>query len=234
MKKSAIALFAVLAMCAATSSFAANAVRISQVYGGGGATTGTPTYNKDYIELFNNSGVAVDISGWTLHYGSATGNWSSFAGPPPNYFTFPQGTFIQPCKYILVSGGTVGTTGGPLPIAADFDAPGINMSATTGKVALITAVNANVACGSETGTIIDKVAFGPTATCAEGSPTPVLSSVQAAVRQGNGTIDTDSNSADFLVQNGPVPRNSQSGANTSCLATPAAPSSWGTVKNIYR
>jgi hypothetical protein len=234
MKKSAIALLSLVALCTATMSFAANPVRISQVYGGGGGTSGAPAYTKDYVELFNNSGVAVDISGWTIHYGSATGNWSSFAGPPPNYFTFPQGTFIQPCKYLLVTAGTVGTAGGPLPIAGDFDAPGINMSASAGKVALITAVNANVACGSETGTIIDKVAYGPTATCAESAPTPSTTSTQGIVRQGGGTIDTDNNSADFAVVLAPTPNNSASPANTSCLSVPAAPTSWGTMKGIYR
>jgi hypothetical protein len=231
MKKSVIALFSIVALCAATSSFAANPVRISQVYGGGGGTSGL--YMQDYVELFNNSGSPVDISGWTLHYGSATGNWSSFPGPPPNYFTFPQGTIIQPCKYLLISAGTAGTGGGPFPVTPDFDAGGINMAAANGKVAIITAVNANVACGAETGTIIDKVAYG-TANCAEGSAAGALSSTQGAVRNGAGTVDTDNNNGDFTVVLNPIPRNSASPANTECLATPASPSSWGTVKNIYR
>ena len=233
MKKSAIALFSLVALCAATSSFASNAVRISQIYTGGGSSSGIVTYNTDYIELFNNSGVAVDISGWTLHYGSASGNWSSFAGPPPNYFTFPQGTFIQPCKYLLV-GGSVGTAGGALPITPDFAAPQLSIGAAAGKVALITAVNANVACGSETGTIIDKAAYGAATTCAEASPMGGLSTTSGGLRQGDGTIDTDNNSADFVVTSNPVPRNSASPANTQCLATPSAPSTWGAVKNIYR
>jgi hypothetical protein len=108
------------------------------------------------------------------------------------------------------------------------------MSASAGKVALITAVNANVACGSETGTIIDKVAYGPTATCAESSPTPSTTSTQGIVRQGGGTIDTDNNSAYFAVVLAPTPNNSASPANTSCLSVPAAPTSWGTMKGIYR
>jgi hypothetical protein len=47
-------------------------------------------------------------------------------------------------------------------------------------------------------------------------------------------IDTDSNVADFAVVNSPTPRNSASAPNGECIATPAAPSSWGAVKSIYR
>src|SRR5215470_17809365 len=77
MKKLAITFIAIVAL--ASSAFASNAVRISQVYSGGGASTGTPTYNKDYIELFNNSGSPVNIGDWVLEYGSAAGNWGSAA-----------------------------------------------------------------------------------------------------------------------------------------------------------
>ena len=34
-------------------------VVISQVYGGGGATTGSPTFKNDYIELFNRGNAPV-------------------------------------------------------------------------------------------------------------------------------------------------------------------------------
>ena len=77
MKKLVIVL-AVLAL--ATQAFAVSPdIRIAQVYGGGGANTGTPTYMKDYVVLFNASGFDVNISGWVLEYGSATGNWGSSA-----------------------------------------------------------------------------------------------------------------------------------------------------------
>ncbi|MFM7808155.1 MAG: lamin tail domain-containing protein, partial [Planctomycetota bacterium] len=69
-------------------------VKISQIYGGGGSTTGGPTYNKDYVEIFNSSSSPVNIGGWAIEYGSATGTWGSSTSA---IFTFPAGTTIQPC-----------------------------------------------------------------------------------------------------------------------------------------
>src|SRR3954452_7924539 len=46
-------------------------VVISQVYGGGGNTGAT--YTNDFIELFNRSASAVNITGWSVQYASATG-----------------------------------------------------------------------------------------------------------------------------------------------------------------
>ena len=217
----------------ASSALAANAVRISQVYGGGGGSTGT--YLRDYVEIFNSSGTAVNIGGWTLEYGSATGNWGSSAG---NIFTFPVGTMIQPCSYLLIEAGAPGTAGSALPIAADFSTvtTGFSMSATSGKVGLFTAANANLACGSEiAGTLVDKVAYG-TANCAEGTATPTLNSTNVAVRGLGGMTDTDSNQADFSVQTtaSVTLHNAASGTNANCLSTPSMNSTWGRVKQIYR
>ena len=39
-------------------------VVISQVYGGGGATTGSPTFTNDYIELFNRGNAPVSLAAW--------------------------------------------------------------------------------------------------------------------------------------------------------------------------
>ena len=223
--------FGVLALLAlaAAPSFAANPVRISQAWGGGGSATATATYNVDYVELFNNSGAAVNIGGWTVEYGSATGNWGSSAG---NIFTFPANTLIQPCKYILVQLGTASAGGAALPVTADFFGT-IAMSGSAGKVALFKAVNTNLACGSElAGTLVDKVAYG-TANCAEVTAVGAFSINLGAGRNGGGTVDTDNNLNDFTL-GVLVPRNSASPANAACLATPNARSTWGSVKSIYR
>lgn len=225
-----VAALAVFAL-AATPSFAANPVRISQVYGGGGSATAGPTYNKDYVEIFNSSASAVDISSWTIEYGSATGSWGSSG---TNIFTFPANTFIQPCSYVLVASTTASAGGGNLPVTPDFNFL-IAASATSGKVALFNAVNTNKACGSEiAGTLVDKVAFGPTATCGEVGPTGVLSTTTGAVRNNGGIDDTDNNPNDFTVTTAPVPRNSASPQNAACLPVPAQPTTWGNLKSIYR
>ncbi len=229
MKKLATTL-ALVALCA-SSALAANAVRISQVYGGGGATSGSPTYSVDYVELFNNSGSPVNISGWSIAYGSASGTWGTSGGSA--HFEFPANTIIQPCKYILVSLGAAGTVGAALPVPADFSSTAINASATAGKVGLFTAVNSNVACGAETG-LVDKVAYGASTTCPETTPVSGLSNTQGAVRNGGGTVDTDNNSANFTVVLNPVPRNSASPANQDCLSVPTQSNTWGSIKSMYR
>ena len=232
MKKLVTTLCTVAALAVvANASFAANAVRISQVWSGGGSTSASATYNVDYVELFNYSGVAVNISGWTVQYGSAAGNWGSSA---VNIFTFPAGTFIQPCKYLLVQLGTPTSGGGPLPVTADFFGT-LSMGAAAGKVALFNAVNANLACGAELpGTLVDKAAWG-TANCAEGAviTSGTLSITAGAGRNSDGGTDTDNNNADFTV-GALVPRNSASPANVNCLSVPASGSTWGQLKTIYR
>ena len=201
----------------ALSGLASADVRISQVYGGGGSTSATATYKKDYVELFNAGSEPVNVSGWVIAYGSAAGNWASSSS---NFFTLPKGTVIQPCGYLLLACGTAGTGGADLPVTADFVTNNINISATNGKVALFNAPNANVACGSEAkGTIVDKVSFG-TANCAEGTAVATLSNSTAAVRNGGGLADTNDNAADFTVVTGPVPRSSISELNPDCGAQP--------------
>lgn len=230
MKKFAIALV-ILAL--ASSAFAAD-VRISQIYGGGGSTstTSVPTFNQDYVELFNATNNPVDISGWALEYGSATGTWGSFSD---NYYVFPSGTIIEPCAYLLVGGKLLGTyTGAPLPVAVDKLA-NFSASATGGKFALFTSLQLNVACGAETpGSLVDKVSFGTTTTCAEGTLMGPLSITTAGFRNQGGYTDTDNNLADFAV-GAPAPRNSFSLINDFCgLPVSTETSSFGALKATFR
>ena len=218
-----------LVCLASVSSAAGSGVKISQVYGGGGSVSATATYNQDYVELFNSSGASVNIGGWTVEYGSATGNWGSSA---INIFTFPANTILPPCTYLLMGAATA-TGGTNLPISPDFVGTQ-NLSGSSGKVALFNAVNTNLACGFElAGTLVDKVAYG-TGSCAEGVAVPILSVTTGAVRNGAGTVDTDSNVADFTVTIAPVPRHLASPKNPGCTSSPALPTTWGAVKSTYR
>jgi uncharacterized protein len=223
--------FALLALCA-TSAFAANSVRISQVYGGGGG--GSSYYGNDYIELFNSGGTAVDISGWSIQYGSATG--TSFGSAAINMFVFPAGSSIAPCHYLLVqTSAPLNGVGLPLPVVADYSTTNVNMSGTTGKVALISNSVGNNACAGNTtgGIYVDVVGYG-TGNCFEGADAVGTTQTQGLVRNAAGMTDTDNNLNDFTLTTNPVPRNSSSPANTECLATPVSNSSWGQVKSLYR
>ena len=225
--KKIVIVIAILALAAPAFAVSAN-VRISQAYGGGGSTSAA-TYNQDYVELFNASGFDVNISGWTIEYGSATGSWGSSA---VNIFTFPADSWIRGCSYLLVAFGTPSTGGANLPIAADFSGT-LTMSGTSGKVALFNAVNTNLACGLElAGTLVDKVAYG-TANCSETTAVGVLSITTGAVRKLGGTQDTDNNLNDFDVVTNPVPNNSATPA-TACAPVATESQSWGALKSYFR
>lgn len=166
-----------------------------------------------------------------MQYGSATGLFGSSA---TNFFVFPAGTFIQPCKYILV-GMTTGANGSPLPVTPDFTT-GINMSSSAGKVAIINISTGGNACtGNTTGGIfVDVLGYGSTATCYETAQAAGQTSSGASIRGSNGQLDTDNNSTDFSTLTPTTVRNSASPANIACLATPTMSKTWGAIKTIYR
>ncbi len=237
MRKLVIALLA-LGVFAASSAFAASDVRISQVFGGNSATN---YYNQDYIELFNSSGVDVDISGWAVQYSSsaATAGWGSSGATYATFFVFPAGAKIKACSYLLL--GCAETTGATntIPVAFDYEVPGVgylNLSATTGKVGLFSSpYTATGVCPDAVAvpTLLDKVAFG-TAGCPEGAASaPAPSGTLAIFRANGGMQDTDQNGADFTTGT-PAPRNSLTAINPLCSPVPAVPTTWGKVKTIYR
>jgi hypothetical protein len=173
-------------------------VVISQVYGGGG--NGGSVWKNDYIELFNLSAASVSLTGWSVQYASSTGSsWQ---------VTALSGS-IGPGQYYLVkeAAGTGGTTSLPTP-----DANGsISMSATTGKVALVSSTAA-LSGTCPTANVVDFVGYG-SANCFEGSGgTGTLSSTVAALRNNNGCTDSGNNNADFTVGT-PNPRNTASSLN---------------------
>jgi len=182
---------------------ASSSIVISQIYGGGGNSGST--LRNDFVELFNRSNAAVSVSGWTIQYASSTGStWDriNLTGS------------IEPGHYYLVAlaAGTGGTVS--LPTA---DATGsISLSATTGKVALVS--NSTLLSGScPTTAIVDFVGYG-SANCSEGSPAPALTNTTALIRTNNGCGDTDNNAADFAATS-PAPRNTATAANL-CGGTP--------------
>lgn len=185
---------------------------VSQVYGGGGNSGST--YTNDFIEVYNRGTITVNLAGWSVQYNSAaaTGAWS---------VTTLSGT-IAPGHYFLVqeSQGAGGTT--PLPAP---DATGtILMSGTNAKVALVSSTLALSGCPTGS-SIVDLVGYG-SANCFETMATPALTNTTAAIRKGNGCVDTDNNSTDLFI-GGPIPRNSASPVNTCGGGDPTNPSGLG-------
>jgi endonuclease G len=170
---------------------------ISQLYGGGGNSGATLT--NDYIEIYNPTGISFNLAGWSLQYASATGtSWTNKQ---------PLGGTIAPGEYFLVALASGGANGSSLAVSANISGD-INMSATTGKVALVSN-NISLAGSCPNGSdpdIVDFVGYGTSASCFEGATrAPAPSNTNALFRKLNGTQDTNQNGADFETAS-PNPR----------------------------
>ncbi|MGH3746715.1 MAG: lamin tail domain-containing protein [Micromonosporaceae bacterium] len=171
-------------------------VVISEVYGGGGNTGAT--HANDFVELHNRGADAVNVAGWSVQYASASGNtWraTSLAG------AVPAGK-----KYLVkLAAGTGGGAALPAP-----DATGTtNLSATSGKVALVTRstkLSCNN-CDSAAG-VRDFLGYG-SANDFESGAAPAASNAKSVARI-DAAVDTDDNSADFAA-GAPTPQNSSGG-----------------------
>src|SRR6185295_17279537 len=164
-------------------------VTISQLYGGGGNSGAT--YNHDYVELYNPYNTPFDLTGWSLQYGPATGD---------TWQVQPLGGTIAPGEYYLVSLASGGARGAPLP-AANVSGD-INMSATTGKLALVNSFDSLVGpCPIEDPSIVDFLGYGTTANCAETTRTGNVApgNTSALFRKNAGSTDTDNNASDFVT-----------------------------------
>ena len=191
--------------------FTSNAqVVISQVYGGGGNTGAQ--YLNDFVELFNRGTATVDISGWSVQYASATGTaWQ--------VNSIPASTSIAPGKYYLIKLAAGTTSGVALPTPdLDVTTSPMNLSGTTGKVALVNSATALAGTTLTVGTYVDMVGYGPTATYYEGTAAvAILSNTTAAIRLNGGCTDNNANNTDFLV-GAPAPRNSSTAASICSTA----------------
>ncbi|WP_213803920.1 lamin tail domain-containing protein [Granulicella sp. dw_53] len=198
-----LALFSALGLLSGTASAATEtSVVISQVYGGGGNSGAT--YKNDFIELFNPTAAPVSLAGYSVQYASGTGTSYQVTALPS--FT------LQPGQYFLIQEavGANGTTNLPTPDAS----ASIAMSATAGKVALVsstTALSGTSGCPTSAATVLDYIGYGGTATaanCSLGSPAPALTNSTAAIRT-NVCTPTNNNASDFAT-GAPVPHNSAS------------------------
>lgn len=184
-----------LAACASPAFASTSGMVISQVYGGGGNSGAT--YKNDFIEIFNAGSAPVNMAGWSVQYASAAGSTWSVTNLPS--------LVVQPGQYLLVQ-EAVGA-GGTTPLPAPDVAGTIAMSATAGKVALVSSRVALTGPSPSAATLVDLVGFG-SANGFEGSaPVPALSNTTAAARASSGCTDTNDNAADF-GNGSPAPRSS--------------------------
>ena len=223
-------IFTLLLLVYSSVSFSQSLV-ISQVYGAGGNSGAV--YTNDFVELFNPTANPINVSDWSVQYNSATSTTTTWQKTKlPNVTILPGHYFL-----VAEAAGAGGTT--PLPTA---DVVGtINMSGTAGKVVLVSDTNA-IAIACPTTSVIDKVGYGTTPTCFEGSgPTGTSGggtandNTKSFFRANNGCIDTDNNSADFTPA-AVAPRNSASPTNNcgggplpSLTANPTTITDFGSI-----
>jgi predicted extracellular nuclease len=176
-----------VAVIAAPAQAASTDVVVTEVYGGGG-NSGAP-YTNDFVELTNNSSAAIDVSGWSVQYASAAGStWQ---------VTKLIGSIAPGATYLVQEGG--GANGQPMPTPNVTGT--IPMSATAGKIALVTtqtALTCGATCHADP-SVKDYVGYG-TANDSETTPAPGLSNTTSAARN-DPKQDTDNNSADFTAGN---------------------------------
>ncbi len=182
---------------------------VSQVYGGGGNSGAQ--FTNDYIEIFNRGSSAVNTDGYSLQYTSASGTGNF--GSATNLLTELPSITVAPGQYVLVQEAAGTTPSAPLPTPDVTDATPINMSATGGKVVIVTG-DAPLGCNggstpcdsTQLARIVDLVGYGA-ANFFEGSgPTAATSNTTAALRNAGGCTDTDNNAGDFTIA-APTPRN---------------------------
>ena len=171
------------------------AVVISQLYGGGGNSGAQ--FRNDFIEIFNRGDTAVDLTGWSVQYSSATsGTWT---------VTPLASAVIAPGQYYLIQEASGGATGEGLPVP---DAVGtIHLAASAGKVALLnTSAPLSGTCPANS-PIVDLVGYGTNASCFEGAGSAAApGNTSALQRLSNGCIDTQNNNSDYATAL-PNPRN---------------------------
>ena len=191
-------------------------VVINEVYGGGGNTGAT--YKQDFIELYNRSGSAVNLAGWSVQYASATGtSWAT---------TALTGTLPAGSHYVVREAqGAGGTTDVPSDVTGT-----IAMSGTAGKVALVNSTSA-LTCGADcdgNAAVVDFVGFGTTANDFAGAgPTPAPSNTNSVSRNANHD-NTANNAADFTA-GAPSPV----ACGTACTTvTPPPPATEKTIAEI--
>ena len=179
-------------------------------------TRGPAGGNDEFVEIWNNSAAAVNISGWTLRGSNNAGTTSIRA-------TVPAATSVGPgCYYLFTNNATGGYSGG----TAGNQTYGTGIT-DDGGIAIVNAA----------AVVVDQVGMSAGSAYKEGTiltPT-TLNNNQSYERKPGGlsgnSLDTDNNNNDFLFHNASsAPQNSQ----TCFAATPARTETWGKVKSFYR
>jgi hypothetical protein len=185
MKKVLAACVVVAALAGAGSANAA--LYISQIYGGGGATSAAPLYSNDWVQLYNDGSSAISLSGYSLQYASAT-NTTTFS-----LSHSLSGTIAANSYFLIQEGRGTGLAGTAADPVYNLSLGGLNLAATSGKLALFNTTATGASTIATSSNLIDLVGYGTTANFSlYPKMTSNLSTITAAIRTtdalGNVTI----------------------------------------------
>ena len=202
---------------------ASGQILLNEVYPGGGTAVAGAAYTRDFVELYNTSGTAFSLTGFSLQY-AAAGATNNFTG---TIVAFGAGSIIGPNDYLSVYTGGAGTAGATLtagtgPGFVTYVAPlsAASLAAASGAVRLF---------NTATSTTMDLLGYGTVTVGPAGDPksegTAAASPTSTAVSLNRTSfVDTNVNSADFSSMT-PSPN-----AGTASVVVPAPePSTWATM-----
>ncbi|WP_215816138.1 ExeM/NucH family extracellular endonuclease [Pimelobacter sp. 30-1] len=194
----------VLASSPAQANQAGTGLVINEVYGGGG--NGGAIYKSDFVELFNPTGSAINVDGWSIQYRSETGvtavgssNMTPLTGSVPAH------------GYYLVKAADGAGTQQALP---QPDVVGtIAMGGTAGQVFLSNSTTLlNPGSGNMVGVagVVDMVGWGSATGGTysyEGTGKAPATANATSTSRGATHTDSDNNAVDFTT-GAPTPKNS--------------------------
>jgi predicted extracellular nuclease len=181
----AVALVAAIAATPASAAPSTGLV-VNEVYGGGGNSGAT--YTNDFVEIANRGSSPVDVSGWSVQYHPA-------ASSGPWQVTQLSGSIAPGAFYLVAEAAGLG---GTQPLPSPQVSGTINMSASSGTVALVngtTALTCADSASCQTASV-DLVGYG---SAVINETTPVAGASAATSVQRDADPDSDDNAGDFAA-----------------------------------
>src|SRR5215218_278380 len=158
---------------------------INEAYLNGGSAGAT--YTNRYVELYNPTGSAINLSTYSLQYRAATSTGSSTT-------TVPLTGSIASHGYWTLVGGSNGANGVAVP-GGDQTATGFNASGSAGGTITLASVTTAVDPSSSV-SIVDKLGYG-TSNSPEGTAAGTGYNVTTSLGRSATSADTDNNLSDF-------------------------------------